>query len=205
MGETMEDDIYKPPQSELVSNLPPEPDFYVVSERKFLILAIATLGMYYIYWFYKHWKNQKLKYRENIWPVARSIFSVFFTHSLFNRIQGTLVASNKSFAWSPGVLATLYVVFSLISSITDRLSSQTNASVVFSLVGFVALVPMVFATYKAQQAANLACDDPAGAQNCSITPVNIFWIILGLLIWAMALLGFYVELFGLPPALMPVD
>lgn len=32
-----------------------EPMFYVVSKRKFTILFLSTIGLYYLYWFYKNW------------------------------------------------------------------------------------------------------------------------------------------------------
>lgn len=197
----MEHDIYKAPQAELVSNLPDTPEFYVVSERKFLILAIATVGTYLIYWFYRHWKNQKLKHSDSIWPVARAIFNIFFTHALFKRIQGKLTEVGKTFTWSPRVMATVFVIASIISNISDRIYAQEGAPVIFSLIGFATLIPMVWSSYKAQQAANIACDDVAGKQNSKITAVNMAWIIFGVIIWMLLLFDLYTEMVGLPASL----
>lgn len=194
----MEYDAYKPPQADLTTDLAEEPDFYVVSETKFLILAIATLGLYYLYWFYKHWKNQKIKHNESIWPVARTIFSIFFTHSLFRRIQEKLNADNKSFAWSHSLMATIYVVAAIIGYVTDQGSTLGPSAAMLSLASFATLIPMVWSTYKAQQAANLAMDDPAGAQNSDITPANIAWILLGVAFWGLALFGLYAQMIGMP-------
>jgi hypothetical protein len=203
----MDQDIYKPPQADLTTNLPEKPDFYVVSERKLLILAISTLGIYYVYWFYQHWKNQKLKYKENIWPVARSIFSIFFTHSLFNRIQGALTDAGKNFSWSPNLMATVFILFSIISDITNRLS-RTEAEgefPLFTLIGLLSLIPIIFSTYKAQQAANLACNDPLAKQNSQFTLANFLWIGLGVLFWLLMLFGLYISLWGLPASMIPME
>lgn len=201
----MEHDIYKPPQAELSQDRPDTPEFYVVSERKFLLLAIATLGMYFLYWFYQHWKNQKIKHGENIWPVARALFNIFFTHALFGRIDDKLADSNINFAWSPNVLATIFVLAAIVGNIADRISAQTGAPPVFALLSLGLLIPLVWTSFKAQQAANLASGDAAGTQNSTITAINIIWIVLGLILWALALLGLFVEFFGLPAGMLPAD
>ncbi len=185
----MDQDIYKPPQADLI--LPStEPAFYVVSPRKFLILIISTMGLYLTYWFYKHWRQQKLKHNENIWPVARTIFALFFTPALFNRIRGVLIDAGKKFQWSNQLIA-LYIVFSIFHNVSTQLSSKAPGDVTLIVMNLLTLIPMIFATYKAQQNANIACDDPQGEQNNTITPVNIIWILLGILLWTAPLSEFY--------------
>lgn len=49
------------------------PMFYVVSTRKFAILFLATLGLYWIYWFYKNWDRYKDK-----WPYASEVGSTIW-------------------------------------------------------------------------------------------------------------------------------
>lgn len=85
----MESNLYEAPQSTLsdVESLE-DKEFYVVSIKKFTILFMATFGFYSIYWFYRNWKMSKAKYRDDIWPVARGIFSIFFVHSLFDYVAG---------------------------------------------------------------------------------------------------------------------
>ena len=195
-------DFYKPPQSDLLL-LDAEPDFYIVSARKFLILAVSTLGIYYLYWFYQHWKHQKIKRSEKIWPLPRAIFTVFFTHSLFSRIQHNLKIQQQPFVWAPSFLATVYVFFSVTGSLADRLSGRMEMPMIMMLYGFLTLIPTTYATYKAQQAANLACEDAHGSHNDRITPVNMVWISLGMILWALSLLGLYIQLFGLPSLLLP--
>lgn len=68
----MSDNLYAPPQAELVT---PSPTvelqaFYVVSQRKFLTLFILTLGIYQLFWAYKNWQQFKLANGGDIWPVG---------------------------------------------------------------------------------------------------------------------------------------
>ncbi len=121
----------------------------------------------------------------------RSIFSLLFTYSLFNRIQSKLTEKHKHFSWSPNVAATVYVLAGVIGSVINQISTQTAASSMFSFISFALLIPMVWSCYKAQQAANIASGDKAGEQNSNITPVNLVWIILGILLWVLLLFGFY--------------
>ncbi|HWR95878.1 MAG TPA: hypothetical protein VN248_04015, partial [Arenimonas sp.] len=60
--------------------------FYVVSLQKLVLLQVLTFGFYGILWFYWHFRRLKEYYRDDSWPVMRSIFAVFFTHTLFRDI-----------------------------------------------------------------------------------------------------------------------
>ncbi len=73
--------------SQLISSLPHEPEFYVLSEQKFLILSIATCGMFYFYWFYRHWKNQQLIHSADI------VFSHYVTTSYL--LNASSIASSR--------------------------------------------------------------------------------------------------------------
>ena len=58
--EPRQDNLYAPPTATIVdpqleaANRPTP--FYVVSTTKVLVLSLATLGMYTLYWFWRHWK-----------------------------------------------------------------------------------------------------------------------------------------------------
>lgn len=166
---------------------------YVVAPRKFLLMMILTLGFYSLYWFYKNWAllNQ---HHKIYWPVPRAIFSVFFTHALFTEVDGLLRKRGVKFRWSPGTLATVYVVAAIASRVLDRLAGNVEVSPWVALTSTLMLVPMTWALYSAQRAINAAEQDPAGDSNSDITAANILWMLLGALLWAMVLLGLWVML-----------
>ncbi|MGH8498981.1 MAG: hypothetical protein ACRERV_09275, partial [Methylococcales bacterium] len=67
----MNSNPYAAPDSELViettSSL--KQRFYVVAPAKFLLLYFGTLGLYDLYWVYKHWAQFKLATQGDQWPV----------------------------------------------------------------------------------------------------------------------------------------
>ncbi len=196
----MDNDIFKPPQADLTPEEKKECEFYVVSPSKFLWLSVLTMGLYYIFWFYKNWKNQMLKTEENIWPVMRGIFSVFFTHSLFKRIATKLEDKNKTYDWSVMGMATLFVITTVLSSIIGQLSSGTgnNDNVTFVMfISFGFLAATIYSIYKAQMAINIACDDPNGDSNSEFSTANTVWLLIGGLFWVLTLLGMYVDTSGI--------
>ncbi len=193
----MDNDIYKPPQSELE---PPsteeksESEFYVVAVQKFLLLSILTLGIYFIYWFYKNWKNQMMATGEKMLPVMRAIFSIFFTFPLFQRIDSKLQQKETDYVWSATGMAILYIVTSIIGQFTSYMEGSVAMQMTMTL-GFFAF--SVYALYKAQVAINIACDDPEGATNSAYSGANILWMVVGTAFILLAIFGTYAETAGL--------
>ncbi len=58
---------------------------HCISLNKFIILSIASFGLYEIWWMYKAWRFYQQKEQSNIMPAARAIFTIFFLHSLFKK------------------------------------------------------------------------------------------------------------------------
>jgi len=85
-------------QSEIQTRPPDENEtpFFPVSEGKLITLYILSFGLYGIYWFQQNWKRQQPMMDKKIYPVWRAVFSIFFTHSLFKRIDQQAVHSYRS-------------------------------------------------------------------------------------------------------------
>ena len=105
--------------------------FFPVSEGKLITLYIASFGLYSIYWFYKNWQLQQATMEKKISPVWRSIFSIFFTHALFKRIDQQAVNLDKKHRFSANTLATLFVVAIIVSNILDQLTQLTPSADIF--------------------------------------------------------------------------
>ena len=172
--------------------------FYVVAPSKFLIMMVGTLGIYAVYWFYKNWSIIARRRKESLWPVARGIFAVFFTHALFKEVDGELQVQGKlkSFAWQPSTLASIYVASAIGSSLCGRLSGKGIGSPVTDLVALALFVPTVYALYSAQFAFNLASGDPQGTGNRSLTAANIAWLVPGAILWLLTIVGMFLILTG---------
>ena len=186
----MNQNPYQAPQADLsVPEEKAQHQFYVVSGFKFVTLYVVTLGMYILFWFYQNWKLHKAYNNTNVWPVPRAIFSIFFVHSLLERVQETLDAQGNTKSWSPAILASLYIIFTVISHIADGMASNDMASPTSDLVSFAMLPLICLVLFKAQKMINLSQGDPAGLSNSNFTAANYFWIVVGAAFWTVLILG----------------
>lgn len=190
-------DLYESPSSNLMMSPDlADTDFYVVSERKFLVLFLSTVGMYSAYWFYRNWKTYKTANDLAIWPIPRGIFSIFFVHSLFERIREKATSKQLDLFSNASNVATLYVVLTIVSSIMDRLSSRDYFEPYAGFVS-VALVPVIcLMLLKVQRVINKCEGDGDGALNANLTGLNYLWVFLGILVWCLVVLGLVVS-FGI--------
>jgi hypothetical protein len=187
----MNDNPYRAPQSTLVEASPEQTGdalFYVVSSTKFWLLMVATFGLYSVFWFYKHWSLLNRQH-GGYWPVPRAIFSIFFTHSLFGEIDHLLKRKQLPFHWSPGGMATLYVVSSIAMNVSSILADKGIISGTVDLLSSLLIFPIFGSLYVAQRAANVAEGDPRGTSNSRFSGANIVWLLLGGCLWLLILMG----------------
>lgn len=181
---------YAAPRTE-VADPPAVPDeqFYVVGKLKFFALFFATLGLYHLYWFYRHWQLYRLASNADLWPVPRAIFSIFFTHSLTANIDRALDVAAPGHRWNPGGIALAWVVLSLLSNGLDRAAGRGYGSPTTDLLSLLMLPLLGLVLWRIQRAANLACNDAGGATNNRFTGANIGWIVAGAILWMLTLVG----------------
>ena len=126
--------------------------FFRVSPAALVVLYIVTLGLYGLYWFYKHWAIQKQARGLNISAIARGVVPIFFVHRLFKIIDQTARATGVSLEWRASSQATMYVMLVVVARVVSQLGS-TNTSLIASLALFAFSVRPL---WLAQRAANLA-------------------------------------------------
>jgi hypothetical protein len=187
----LSESIYAPPEADIAVESVDEDAFYVVSPRKFFLLSVLTFDLYFVYWFYRNWRQVKRCTGEKMIPPLRGVFFIFFTHSLFRIVDQKIKSLGKTFAWSPGTLATIVVVLSIVTNINDRLSTRNIGSPLTDFIG-IALVPIIPAIMlTAQRAINTACGDVEGAGNNNLTLANWVWMVIGGLLWLLVIAGLY--------------
>jgi hypothetical protein len=158
---------------------------YVVSTTKLVLLFVATFGLYGVYWFYKHWKHQQQETRQNIRPIARAIFSLFFVVQLFKAIDRDARAEGLTPSWQPGIHAGAFILVVLVGRGLDRMGGESNG---FTMLDFVALlIPLgaVVPLVAAQKLANQTYGDPDGRGNAAFRAGNIVTLVLGFVLWAL--------------------
>jgi len=180
----------KPNDEELVSAVN-EVKLYVVSLNKFLILYLGTFGLYTVYWFYKHWSEYKKSTKEEMLPIMRSIFSIFYTHSLFSHFEFRYKNKTGEFPKSINYLATIFVVSTIVCQILSNLSENGYGAPFTFYLSLLILPIGCRVLYKAQSLANFSGDDVQGNANSELTFANHIWLALGFVFWLLMIFGTY--------------
>ena len=194
--------VYAAPQTEVRPVMELEASkHYIVSPKKFWILFMSTLGMYGVYWLYKHWLVYKTNTGEKLWPVARAIFSVFFTHKLFSAFSSSYKESTNEESQPLSKYATCYVLLAIADQICTKMSQKEVGSPMTDILSLI-FVPLMGLTFvKAQVVANVAAGDELGESNDSLGVANWIWILIGALLWILSAIGistyFFPEFFEL--------
>ena len=191
-------------QSEIQTSPPDENEtpFFPVSEGKLITLYILSFGLYGIYWFQQNWKRQQPMMDKKIYPVWRAIFSIFFTHSLFKRIDQQAVHLPQQHKFNANVLATFFVAAIVVSNVVDRLSINTDIaqSITNTTLMITSIVLFLFSAYplaKVQATVNRINNDMLGYLNHKYSAWNYVLIILGTVSWLMLAMGLLAESMGL--------
>jgi len=179
-----------------------ETPFFPVSEGKLITLYILSFGLYGIYWFQQNWKRQQPMMDKKIYPVWRAIFSIFFTHSLFKRIDQQAVHLSQQHKFNANALATFFVAAIVVSNVIDRLSINTDMaqSITNTILIITSLVLFLFSAYplaKVQATVNRINNDMLGYLNHKYSLWNYVLIILGTVSWLMLAIGLLAESIGL--------
>jgi hypothetical protein len=186
----MSDSIYAPPEADLTAPANDAPRYYIVAPFKFILLSVLTFTLYFVYWFYMNWKLIKVEDNNDTWPVPRSFFYIFFTHSLFRDVENSLRENERQWDWQPGLLATLFVIVTVVGNISDRLIPFETYPLLSSLAPLASTLVTTLLLLPAQRAINAACGED-GSSNARLTLANWLWMILGGVIWLLILVGTY--------------
>lgn len=187
------ENIYSAPKADLDDTTPVNSDieFFPISQTKLTILYFATFGIFPIYWFYKHWKFQKEKSGDNMILVLRAIFYIFFTHSLFKKIEKVSKEKDLVKFTSASLLATVFVILTIVSNILSRITLNSETIGIADYVGLLIMAVMLWPLYVIQGVANNTNNDPNGELNSSLSIFNYIFIILGSLFWVLVIIVFF--------------
>ncbi|MHC8364587.1 hypothetical protein ACYZT9_01570 [Pseudomonas sp. ZT5P21] len=189
----MNTESYATPISSLEATEPAQPTFYVVSQRKFILLFLTTQGWYLIYWFYKNWKLYRAATGTKVMPIVRTILLIFFVHSLFTRINRRIVVSGQRYSWYPRSVALVFIFACVLGAGQVWVWEQYLKTALAMLSLFLQTACLVYV----QTAINYGESDAEGVANSRLTFANGMWVSLGLCIWALLALGVYTELAGI--------
>lgn len=140
---------------------------YLVNPAKLAILSVITMGVYDIYWAYRHWSYLKRARRLRVRPFWRAVFLPIFCYPLFKHL------GQRRASW----YTVTYIGLSLISF------STPNWTLYLSLMSFLPL-------YWTQQQINHQ-HGVAGTQGMKFGIRAIIGTVLGAGLWVFILLSTY--------------
>lgn len=121
------------------------PLYYFVPVGRLVLLSIISAGIYAIYWIYRNWRYLKERDALSISPFWRGFFGVFYMHKLLRAIHGDQqVRTLQPAAFSPGWLATGWVILVVIGNIVSRIPEPAVAFpfLLLSQLSFLFLIPV---------------------------------------------------------------
>ena len=110
------------------------PYFFTTSTLKFTLMAIFTIGIYELYWFYKNWALIKERTGQNIMPFWRAFFAPLWAYSCFKHIKTSAGENNIQESLSIGPLAVVYFILVALWRLPDPLW-------LISLFSFAPIIP----------------------------------------------------------------
>lgn len=100
--------------------------FYPVTNTKFILYSIFTLGLFINYWSYRNWKAIKIQQNSHIMPIARGIFSLFFFYPLFLELLAHSQEHHKKNKIMPNALAIVAWLLLLVLTVTTRFDDYST-------------------------------------------------------------------------------
>jgi hypothetical protein len=151
------------------------PPFVSVSPLKLAVLSVLTFNLYQVVWFYRNWKSRRAA-GEEIRPLPRAIFGVFFFPSLASRVREKSLLHDLPVSFTPTHVAVLYIVLHLTWRLPDPLW----------LISCLSFVPLLF-VQRQINTLNSQLDFPLEPKGVPIG--GILAGVVGSLMWLLVLLG----------------
>lgn len=170
--------------------------FYVVSMGKFSALFIATMGLYSLYWFYKHWSLLGAAQQKSTQPILRTVLNVVFMPALCKELANIEKTQEQQYNWNPQSLALGYIVLQVISVLISLGVYEEKISIYLALIQIPLLFGHYLYLYKFQLVANRVCGDAFGKANNTFSIHNHIWIVFGIVLWIDEIRRLYLLISG---------
>ena len=106
----MKENPYAPPTAAVADVPEALPDnsnpLFAVGTVKVFIMSLCTLGIYQLYWMYRHWRLIQARDRSDIMPFWRAFFGVIWCWPLFKRVKEDGETYGVSESFPAGIRAT---------------------------------------------------------------------------------------------------
>jgi hypothetical protein len=153
------------------------PPFFPVSILKLVVLAICTLGLYELYWFYRNWRLVCDREKSDIRPFWRAVFAFFFCYGMFTRVRDFPSSGAEVQRLPAGPLAAGWIITTLLWKLPNPYSLLCWLAVLF-------IVPVQMAAIRTNDA-----EAPGHDRNAKFSPANWVTVGLGGVVCVLAVIG----------------
>lgn len=162
--------------------------FLHIPVSRLIVMSILSCGLYEIYWIYKNWRYLKEREGLSIRPFWRGWFGVFYCHSLLKTIhQDDELTQVEQPNFSPGGLATGWVVLVIVANIVGRAPGALASIISFLIPSFLCFVPVQDYINSVNLKKN------PNAPNSKWSAGHTVCLIFGIIIWVLTLLSIGAE------------
>ena len=120
-------------------------EYFSIPPKRLAILSILTLGIYEIFWFYKNWEAIKKAEQQKISPLGRAIFTVFYCHGFFKKVLQSAKKHGYGDSYSPGILATVYIILLLVGNGLSRIENTTfGLDILWLIIAISSFIPLLY-------------------------------------------------------------
>ncbi len=149
-----------------------QPILFPISLSKFIVMNLATLGLYQIFWAFKSW-HYYASVGHSIRPGWRAWLSFFYLHSLLKEILATGKAVGLSDSYSPTRVFVPWLILQLAARLPDPIW----------LVSFFTFVPLISVLRYVNEINRST--GKGDSINSKFSPINWFGIVVGSVIVAV--------------------
>lgn len=154
---------------------------FAVGVRKLVVMYVLTLGLYQLYWFYKHWSTIRVNDGEDIWPIPRALFAFFFFHDLVTTINDKARAHRIEGMLPAGGLTALFVIATLMNRFDNALF----------LLALAAVIPLAVVQSRSNEINAKAV--PFADRNGRLRAADWIVLALGSIFVALTLIGTFMD------------
>lgn len=159
-------------------------NYLAVGLGKFLLLNLATFGLYSIIWWYLNWRGldnkptQQSTFAYRLMLICKALLSPIFCVSLFNRVGKSAERDGIRFHWDPLVLGIVYISCYLVLLFFALGLIDHFFCLFFGFFASLSLIPIQMTINSLQQKIN-----PQQLPNQSLTPLNLLAMAVGSVAW----------------------
>jgi hypothetical protein len=158
------------------------PPYFAVSIWKFVLMTVATMGLYLIYWNYRQWSIIKARSGESMWPIARAIFYPITCFDLAKRVHESASTIGTSCSWSSWMIAVPVLSLNIVAWFREIADVP-----ILGYAHLLHVVPLGFAQFTINKI--LSQESPNHDRNSRLTKWNIVWLVLVSVLMLLAWIG----------------